>query len=216
MVSIDPEFFENFFSNIQAIIFDMDGTLFDLNVNWQKVKSRLGEHAKKNYKLGDGNIFQALFTGFREVERQHGKHAVEELENMLAVLEYNDAKEKAKPRELYTKGMSWIKNKVKEIESRTDRGGNAKIKFAIVSSNFKKTLLSVLEKHEKMCDFDMIVARDDVEAMKPNPEGLLRVVDKFDLTPSRCIYIGDLKSDEEAAKAWTAFLYAKILNSISK
>jgi HAD superfamily hydrolase (TIGR01549 family) len=201
MVSVDSEFFENFLPNIQAIIFDMDGTLFDLNVNWQKVRNKLDEHTKNKYRLGNGPIFQTLFTGFKEVEKRFGKAAVEELEGILMGLEHRDAIEKSKPKDLYRLGIKWIENKSPEKKI-----------LAIVSSNFRKTLDDVLKKHNNAIRFDMIISREDVEQMKPNPEGLIKVIDKYDLSPSNCIYIGDLKSDEDAANAaGMLFLYAQDL-----
>jgi beta-phosphoglucomutase-like phosphatase (HAD superfamily) len=199
MVSVNIELFENVLDNIHAVIFDMDGTLFELNVNWQKAKKRLDEYTKSKYNMKGGSNFQSLFSGFKEIERRHGKLAVEELETILSQIEYTDAIQKAKPTDIFNLGVQWIKDKCKN-----------NVKFAIVSSNFRKTIKKVLEKHDAEKMFDKVISREDVDSMKPSPEGIIQVIEDFDLPSSACVYIGDLKSDEDAASAaGVLFLYAQ-------
>jgi len=47
----------------------------------------------------------------------------------------------------------------------------------------------------------MIITRNDVKEVKPSPEGLIKVMAQLDVSPERCVYIGDTAGDMLAAKA---------------
>jgi HAD superfamily hydrolase (TIGR01509 family) len=49
--------------------------------------------------------------------------------------------------------------------------------------------------------FDVVLTDDDVEAPKPNPEGLLMAVDALELLPTRAVFVGDSLLDHQAAQA---------------
>ena len=48
--------------------------------------------------------------------------------------------------------------------------------------------------------FEMIITRDDVKTVKPSPEGLIKVMQRFSLDGEQCVYIGDTAGDILAAK----------------
>jgi HAD superfamily hydrolase (TIGR01509 family) len=50
-------------------------------------------------------------------------------------------------------------------------------------------------------DFDMVVTAWDVRHPKPDPEGLIKVIDHFRLSPDEAIYVGDTHVDEAASAA---------------
>lgn len=47
--------------------------------------------------------------------------------------------------------------------------------------------------------FDLIVTGDDVEKHKPDPEGILKFVDMFNLNKSKVLLVGDAPADIQAA-----------------
>ncbi len=47
--------------------------------------------------------------------------------------------------------------------------------------------------------FDVVVLDDDVRRPKPDPEGILLAVERLALAPARVVYVGDTASDMEAA-----------------
>lgn len=49
--------------------------------------------------------------------------------------------------------------------------------------------------------FDVVVADEDVQAPKPDAEGLLRALAGLGLAPARCLYVGDSSADLAAAQA---------------
>ncbi len=48
---------------------------------------------------------------------------------------------------------------------------------------------------------DLSLGRDDVDNMKPAPDGVLLVADHFRVPPSRCVFVGDMEVDMQAGRA---------------
>ena len=49
--------------------------------------------------------------------------------------------------------------------------------------------------------FHIVLTDDDVQAPKPNPEGLLLALDALEIQPTQAVFIGDSLLDREAAQA---------------
>ncbi len=48
---------------------------------------------------------------------------------------------------------------------------------------------------------DLPLGRDDVKKMKPAPDGIFLVANHFHVPPTRCIFVGDMEVDMQAARA---------------
>jgi pyrophosphatase PpaX len=71
--------------------------------------------------------------------------------------------------------------------------------LAIVSNNSQQSLDLGL-KHLGIADyFDQVITRDDVQTVKPSPEGLNHVLRTFGIRAENAIFIGDTGNDIEAA-----------------
>ena len=73
-------------------------------------------------------------------------------------------------------------------------------KTAIVT-NRTDTMPAIMSEYDLKNDFDMVVTAWDVERPKPDPEGLIKVLDHFRLSPDEAIYVGDTHVDEAASAA---------------
>ena len=73
-------------------------------------------------------------------------------------------------------------------------------KTAIVT-NRTDTMPAILSEYGLEGDFDMVVTAWDVRRPKPDPEGLLKVLDHFRLRPDEALYVGDTRVDEAASAA---------------
>jgi phosphoglycolate phosphatase len=49
--------------------------------------------------------------------------------------------------------------------------------------------------------FEIVITGDEVVNKKPAPDSLLMCAEKLNVIPNRCIYIGDMRTDIEAGKA---------------
>ncbi len=73
--------------------------------------------------------------------------------------------------------------------------------LAIVTNRYKDDLNEVLDTAEIRPFFDLLVPRGSYKKAKPNPEGLLRVLDILQIDASSAVYVGDTYVDIEAAHA---------------
>jgi phosphoglycolate phosphatase len=70
-----------------------------------------------------------------------------------------------------------------------------------IATNRTDTMDRVLEEHELEGQFDLVVTALDVHHPKPHPEQLQVILDHFEITPDRMIYIGDSSLDAQSAQA---------------
>ena len=73
------------------------------------------------------------------------------------------------------------------------------IKTALLTNNHRASAEIVIAKHS--LKFDFLLARDDVEKAKPNPEMIHRSLEVFGLKVEEAVLIGDSRTDLEAAQA---------------
>lgn len=68
-----------------------------------------------------------------------------------------------------------------------------------IATNRSTTMNGVMTYHELSDLFDLVVTSLDVDQPKPHPEQLLKILDHFKVEPEEALYIGDSKTDEQAA-----------------
>ena len=66
-----------------------------------------------------------------------------------------------------------------------------------ISTNRSTTMSSVMKMHELDPYFDMVVTALDVEKPKPHTEGLVKILNHFQLSADEAVYIGDSMVDRE-------------------
>jgi len=78
---------------------------------------------------------------------------------------------------------------------------NVGIHLAVLTNSGRKAAYSVLRKGDMLDCFEFVLTREDVDTMKPSPDGILKAVSKFSLPKSEVCYVGDGILDIVAAKA---------------
>ncbi len=189
----------------KGIIFDLDGVIYDIT---EAIKKAVDDGIEK-YKLENVN---------RDDVMEEIAHLIEEIQNypvpkiLLNSFELLEVK--------FLEGISFFKklrfaiflfnqfNKYKEAESTIFKGIDELIsklaknmKLAILTNNKSQYAEEVLEKFNLSQYFDIIIGFNDVSEVKPNPEGILKILDKWNIKPSEAIFIGDMTTDIEAGKA---------------
>ena len=76
-----------------------------------------------------------------------------------------------------------------------------KVRLAVVTNSGKKAASDALRRAGLLACFEFVLTRDDTDAMKPRPEGLMKAVSKLGLPSDAVYYVGDSPYDIEAAKA---------------
>ena len=73
------------------------------------------------------------------------------------------------------------------------------MRLGIVSTKFRHRIETILEREHLRDSFEVILGGEDVARHKPDPAGLLRVIDDLKLPRETVLYVGDSVVDAETA-----------------
>ena len=174
-----------------AIIFDFDNTLVKSNINFPAMKINMARHAKK-YGLDFGkdeeipNRYTAgnIIDEVEKYDKKNGTNLTEELWEMVEKFERMGMENITIDQDIYT-----MLENLKERE----------ISLSILTNNSKNPTVEVLERFNIASYFDTVIAREDVERMKPDKEGLIKIIEDLSLNLDDVIFIGDSWVDGVAA-----------------
>lgn len=173
---------------IKAIIFDMDGVIFDTEMIYLKVWS--GVFEKYGYKMTKEIYALVLGTGRENVKKVFLSRFGNKLpiDNMYIEKDKNLAKE-------IEKGVP-LKDGVYEILTYLREND---FKIALATSAISKRAFKQLKQANIESFFNAVVCRDEVRETKPNPDIFLKAADKLRVKPEQCIVIEDSSAGIEAA-----------------
>jgi HAD superfamily hydrolase (TIGR01509 family) len=177
---------------LDAIVFDLDGTLVDTNAMhveaWRRVLERHG------YKVAPDRIFQEVGKGGdnlvpdllgREADRNDGESLRKEHPEAFAKL----------ARAQGLKAFPQVKELVAELKRRG-------LKAVLATSSGQEHLETIAE--ASGVDFAKLVGEvvtaDDAEQSKPAPDLVAAAVKKLKLSPAQCAMVGDTPYDATSAK----------------
>ncbi len=191
------------FQVVDTLFFDMDGTLTDLGKRWWEP------------------FFRALDKLYPDFDREKRQHVFEK--TLIRVMETEQDKSKLLKIGLFIKvtkdtGLGFFKafKALKAIRSDplafkelVPLEGVAEVletlqsrgyKMALVTSAGDDTVNKAKEKLEILKTFDVIVTRNTVKRIKPDPEPLLHACEVLNKHPQTCVMIGDFPQDILAGK----------------
>ena len=171
-----------YFERRKAIVFDLDGTIVNLNVNWKKLKNILSKRFTTLY--GITHKFNTVTEYLDKVLEQEDEI---EFVNFLNIIEQFELKNIVNSKYL-KETLFFINN----LESFKVQEGSI---LAVLSLNMRKTIIESLKNAKVYEKFEFIVGREDVNRWKPNPDGLLKIQEQFKLDSDDLIYFGDLEKD---------------------
>jgi HAD superfamily hydrolase (TIGR01509 family) len=96
------------------------------------------------------------------------------------------------------------------------------IRLAVFTGKGRRTTLITLEELEMLPFFEHIVTGNDVSSFKPNPEGILQILDTFHASPRETVMVGDSMMDLMAARdagvgfaavLWDAYDRSRLLSA---
>ena len=192
-------------SKVKGIIFDMDGVIFDIISSVQQSV----EDAINKYKLKNGNIEEGL---------QEVAHLIEDLQNypipqiilnsynllQISLLEGHRLIKKLRIAVYVFNQFNLYKEEAGIFEGideliKSLHGQHKKL--AILTNNKNTHAEEVLKKFEIDKYFDILVGFNEVSEVKPSPEGILKILDKWKVKDSEVIFIGDMVTDILAGQA---------------
>jgi len=191
-------------SKIKGIIFDLDGVIYDVGPSIKKAVEDGIE--KYNIKVNIENVLQEI------------AHLLEDIQNYplpkIILNSYNLLQDAT-----FLEGLSYFKkmriavflfnqfNEYKEDATAFDGVADIlsklskKAKLAILTNNKSTYAEDILKKFNLDKYFNIIIGFNDVTENKPNPEGILKIIDKWHLKNDNVAFIGDMTSDILAGKA---------------
>lgn len=74
-------------------------------------------------------------------------------------------------------------------------------RMAVLTGKDRPRTLEILKDKEIEHYFDLVLTPDDLHRAKPDPEGVFRVVDEFEVSTEDIWFLGDASADVECARA---------------
>lgn len=170
------------FKDKRVIVFDLDGTIVRLSVEWISLKNKLMNEYSKIY--DESCSFESVSACLSKIVEKNDNHVLESFIDTIRQYELEKIHETQPIEEI----VFFINNK--ELF-----GVRKNTKLAILSLNTRKTIISSLKLTKIYNKFEIIVGREDVRKWKPNPEGLLKIQNHYNVRREEMIYFGDLRKD---------------------
>ncbi|MBX0323306.1 HAD-IA family hydrolase [Halomicroarcula sp. F13] len=166
-----------------AVVYDLDGTLVRLAVDWGAVASDVANVLRAR----DVDPGTAGLWGMLELSDETGhRDAVE-----ATITDYERDGARNSDRLTLADGLPHD------------------VPVGVCSLNAEEACRLALDTHDLTSSIGPVVGRDSVGSSKPDPEGLLRVVDDLDADRESTVFVGDSERDAETARrAGTAFEWA--------
>lgn len=173
--------------SFDGVVFDFDGTLAHLDVDWQRVRTDLQAllgpdlsgpvSSYTPQELHDVAVRAGKRTAFRACLAEHEHAAVEESVRHAPLL---------------------------------DGLGDFDCPVGVCSLNAASVVETVLERAGQLSAVDAIVGRETLDHQKPRPEPLGHCLERLGVTPEAAVFVGDDQRDfVTAARTPTSFLHAE-------
>jgi len=165
----------------RAVVYDLDGTLVRLAVDWESVERRLADLLERE------GVDADPLSAWSLLDAAEDAGVGEEADALIADAEREGAE---KSRRLA------LADEVPERE----------IPVGVCSLNHESAVRIALDRHDLTEDVESVVGRGTVPERKPHPRALLAAVEELGVEPENVLFVGDSASDEETAeRAGTKF-----------
>ena len=187
----------------KGIIFDLDGVIYDITNAIEKAVDDCLEKYELRFKREE--VMQEIAHLIEEIQHYPVPQMILKSYDLLKVNFLEDLK--------YFKKMRIAVFLFNQFNKYRENAGifegidvlisdlSKKVKLAILTNNKSTYAEDVLEKLNLRKYFETIIGFNDVTEVKPNPEGIQKILSMWKMEPSEAIFIGDMTTDILAGKA---------------
>ncbi len=175
-----------------VLIFDFDGTVMDTQALILETFRRVFENHKPDYTLTEEDYYSFLGPTLYDSFARY--FDISEVDALVA--EYREIN--LELHDQYVKPMDHV---VEVLEDLKAQGYT----MSIVSSKLQAPILYALELTNMSHLFEVVWGMDNYEKIKPDPDGIIRIMKENFYDRSSFIYLGDTVTDIEAGKRAGAF-----------
>ena len=175
---------------IETIIFDMDGLMFDTEhlsrIIWIKLFNKLNYPVKEEFfQLITGSNIHDSIDYFNKCYPT----------SKYSFIELKDIKNKEMVEYILKNGAPIKKGLFELLKYLKENNYN----ILLATSTSKRQALTILNKADVTSYFDNMIFGDEVVNSKPNPEIFIKVANKVNSIPSKCLVLEDSKNGVNAA-----------------
>jgi phosphoglycolate phosphatase len=150
----------------KAAIFDFDGTLFNLNVDWKSLKKEIQKIA------GLRDMSSGFFESIVSLDNESMQKRLYELITEREIEGIDEGQV-----------MQGMEKLLQHLDKKNIRTG-------IISRNSRKAIEKAINNFS-LGTHEFIIGREDVKNLKPHPEAMSKALTYLNMVPKDIIYIGD-------------------------
>ena len=166
---------ERWWTPYEAVVFDLDGTLVRLEVDWEQVETEVGEV------LADAGIDPDEYSAWGLLDAAESIGLGDEVDGIIADHEMAGARDcRRLP----------LADVVREIDR----------PLGVVSLNATEAVREALEREGLLDSVEVVIGRGSVPNRKPSPEPLLAALEGLEVDPADAVFVGDSAGDETTAR----------------
>jgi len=184
---------------IKAVIFDLDGTIADFNLDYMASRAEILQFLREEgfpqsiFSIND-NLFEILNKAEIFLKNHHKEKQVEKIKTSIFSIAAKYEMEAARTTSL----IPGIREALKALRK-------MKLKLALFTVNCKNSVNHILRTFNLKRYFDTVITRDDVLIVKPNPVHLKTALNALKVKPKEAIVVGDSVWDMKSARALKVF-----------
>ena len=180
---------------VKAVIFDLDGTLMESSIDYEKMGSLIKELLASMglpEPLEDRRKVYTVIRGGAATLQEYGlpesslEATMAEMETIMNAVELE--------------GLEAITLKPHAREAVEELHGLG-LRLGVATRSHREYAITCLERHDILRLLHHVVARDDVPYPKPDPRHLLYTIDLLGVEPEETLFVGDTTTDLHTADA---------------
>jgi HAD superfamily hydrolase (TIGR01549 family) len=180
---------------IKAVVFDLDGTLANFNLDYKVVRAEVRSFLiKRELPASILSTNESIFEMLKKAEiflknNSKSKKAIEEIHRKaLAIAEKYELEA--------AKSTSLLPGVAETLKALKTMG----LKIGLFTINSEKSVNYILKRFRIAGFFDAVIPRNSVKHVKPNSEHLEAVLKALGVNPEETIVVGDGVSDMKCAR----------------